>query len=62
MEKSAESFVHLTDYRIKLKEQKAAKEAHSMPMNLLLLSSLLTGMLLNIVLISLSRIGNEGPG
>jgi hypothetical protein len=29
---------------------------------LLLLSSLLTGMLLNIVLIWLSRIGNEGPG
>jgi hypothetical protein len=34
MEKSAESLVHLTDYRIKLKEQKAAKEADSMPMKL----------------------------
>jgi hypothetical protein len=34
MEKSAESLVYLTDYRIKLGEQKATKEADSMPMKL----------------------------
>lgn len=34
MEMSAESMVHLSNYRIKLKEQKAAKDADSMPTKL----------------------------